>query len=64
LPLALLLAGRGVQAPLPEGTLPTATGRKLSLVVTGAILLVLLASLVLRWPLWATAFQGLRLPPL
>lgn len=64
LPLALVLAGRGGQAPLVDGPPPAARGKRLRIAVLAAVLLVLLVSVALRWPLWAAALKGLVLPPL
>jgi hypothetical protein len=65
LPLALVLAGLGHQAPLADGPLPPAwKTRWPQLIALAAALLVLLVSIALRWPLWQAAFQGLELPPL
>ncbi len=65
LPLALVLAGLGRQAPLPDRPLPAARKMgRLQLMALAAVILVLLVSVGLRWPLWKAAFQGLKLPPL
>jgi hypothetical protein len=62
LPLALVLAGRGDQQALIDEP-PSAGNRRLRLILLTALLLVLLVSLVLRWPLWLASFRGLALPP-
>ncbi len=62
LPLALLLAGRVTLEPLRDKQPPAARGKRLRLAVLAAILIVLLVSVALRWPLWRAAFEGLKLP--
>jgi len=65
LPAVMVLAGRGPQAPLPaaDPAAPPPGRRRACLIGLAVILLVLAASVMLKWPLWMKALEGLRLPP-